>query len=134
MLKILGALNADSFLVTFFSKIVNIKTLTYQKVYFVSDASESISKLILNLFQSFIVFIKERPNIIISTGAGVTIPIMMIGKLFLRKIIFIELSCQINNPSKSGRIAYYFADKFYIQHRTLLKFYPNATLVERYPE
>jgi len=75
---------------------------------------------------------RERPSLVISTGAGVALPFMILSKIFLRKIIYIELSCQIAKPSKTGRVAYYLADRFYIQHEPLKLFYPNSILVKRF--
>ncbi|MDO8506976.1 MAG: PssD/Cps14F family polysaccharide biosynthesis glycosyltransferase [bacterium] len=68
--------------------------------------------------------IKERPKIIISTGAELGIVAIVFGKIFLRaKTIYIECSAQVKKPSYSGRIVYPFADIFFVQWEPLLKKY-----------
>ncbi|KEZ52196.1 polysaccharide biosynthesis protein [Metabacillus indicus] len=83
-------------------------------------------KLLLNILKSIYILFKEKPNVIISTGAGATLPLMILGKLFGAKIIFIESFAKINTPTITGKITYVFADQFYIQWPDLKKCYPNA--------
>jgi len=132
LLNIVGKSNFDTFLLTFKSKVIMSSTPSYRRVYFLADASVNFFSLIINFFQSFFIFMRERPSLVISTGAGVALPFMILSKIFLRKIIYIELSCQIAKPSKTGRVAYYLADRFYIQHEPLKLFYPNSILVKRF--
>ena len=83
-------------------------------------------KFIINIVNSFFIIIKNRPNYIISTGALAAVPLMIWTKLFGGKVIYIESFAKIDSPNISGKIAYKFADQFYIQWETLKKFYPNA--------
>lgn len=82
--------------------------------------------MIYNIWISLKIFIKERPNIVISTGALATIPICFIAKLFNKKIIFIESFAKINSPTLTGRLMYKIADQFYVQWESMLEHYPNA--------
>ena len=73
-------------------------------------------------------FVILRPKIIISTGAGIAIPFMMIGKFFGSKLIFIETGARVYTVSKTGNFMYKYADKFFVQYEVLLKKYPKAIL------
>lgn len=84
-------------------------------------------KLILNTFISLIIFLKYRPQYIISTGAHNTGPMCLIGKLFRSKIIFIETFANSNTKSLTGKIVYKFADLFIVQWESMLELYPKAT-------
>ncbi len=75
---------------------------------------------------SFRLFLKVRPEVIISTGAGCTLPMCLIGKLMGSKIIFIETFARINTKTATGKICYYFADVFIVQWEGLKKIYPKA--------
>ena len=75
---------------------------------------------------SFIVFLKEKPEYIISTGALCSLPMIFIGKLFGKKIIFIESFAKVSTPTKTGSLIYKKADLFFIQWEKLHKYYPNA--------
>jgi UDP-N-acetylglucosamine:LPS N-acetylglucosamine transferase len=71
---------------------------------------------------------KERPNVVITTGAGVAVPVCLIAKyLFGAKIIFIESFSRIFEPSQTGRLLYNFADLFIVQWDSLMEKYgPKA--------
>ena len=83
-------------------------------------------QIICNMFLSLKYLIKERPDVIISTGAGSTIFTCILGKMMRCKIIYIESFAKINSPTKSGRLVYKFADRFYVQWEEMLEIYPNA--------
>lgn len=82
--------------------------------------------LIMNILKALALIIKLKPNYIISTGAGVTVPYLIFGKIFGAKIIFIESYAKLSSPTVTGRIVYKFADKFYVQWPEMLKFYPKG--------
>ncbi|MGI4742046.1 MAG: PssD/Cps14F family polysaccharide biosynthesis glycosyltransferase [Janthinobacterium lividum] len=82
--------------------------------------------LLLNVVQSVGVYMKEKPDLIISTGADVTLPTMLVAKLFGKKLIFIESGANVTQPSLTGRLIYRFADLFLIQWEELKTHYPRA--------
>jgi UDP-N-acetylglucosamine:LPS N-acetylglucosamine transferase len=81
---------------------------------------------IMNLWEAYMIFRKERPNLVISTGAGPAVPFCIIGKVFRIRSIFIETSAQVMTPSLTGRILYYMADEFYYQWENLRNYYPKG--------
>ena len=85
-----------------------------------------IFKFTWNIIISFFIFLKEHPDIVISTGAGAEYPTCRIAKLFGKKIIYIESFAKINDKSKTGELVYKFADKFYVQWPEMLEIYPKA--------
>ena len=97
-----------------------------EKVYFVVCPRRNPVKLLANFFQSFYVFLKERPSVVISTGADTAIPFCLIAKFFRRKVVFIESFCRIKEPSLSARIMYRFADLFLVQWPENKQFFPKA--------
>ena len=54
-----------------------------------------------------------------------------IGKLFGKKIIYIESLAKIDSLSVTGRNVYKFADKFYVQWETLANKYEKAEYIGR---
>ena len=82
--------------------------------------------MFINLFKSVSIFINEKPDIVISTGALSTIPMCLISKLLGKKLIFIESFAKINSPTLTGKLMYKFADQFYVQWEEMKKIYPNA--------
>ena len=100
--------------------------------YFVNQVNRKeklfIFKMIGILFKSFYIFIKEKPDVVISTGVLSAIPMMFIGHLFKKKIIYIESFAKINSPTMTGNLIYkhHIADQFYVQWESMLEYYPNA--------
>ncbi len=68
----------------------------------------------------------EKPDVIITTGALLSYPFCLIGKLNKSKIIYIESFARVNKKSLTGRLVYPFADLFIVQWKSMLKYYPNA--------
>ncbi len=87
-----------------------------------------IPKLIFNFTYSVAILIKERPDIVISTGALNTVPFCILAKLSGKRLIFIESYAKVNTPTVTGRLMYKIADLFIVQWQQLLKFYPKAVV------
>ena len=68
--------------------------------------------MIYNILITMKIFLKEKPDIIISTGALATIPMCIVAKIFRKKIVFIESFAKVNSPTLTGKLLYKFADKF----------------------
>ena len=84
--------------------------------------------MILITMRSFLVFLKEKPDVIISTGVLAAIPMMFIGHVFKKKVIYIESFAKINSPTMTGKLIYKknIANQFYVQWESMKEFYPNA--------
>lgn len=85
-----------------------------------------IFKFIYNCFKSLVLFIKYRPKYIVTTGTHTAVPMCYIGKLFRSKIIFIETFANSETKTLAGKLIYPIADKFIVQWKSMLKFYPKA--------
>lgn len=99
------------------------------KVYFVANPGRNPFKFIIHSVISLIVLVKERPKVVITTGAGLVVPICYLSKLLFRsKIIFIESFSRIDSPSLTGRIVFSISDLFIVQWEQLLKIYGNKAV------
>lgn len=88
--------------------------------------NRNIPNLIKNTVLAIKILKKERPDVIISSGAAVAMPFFLLGHLFGAKLIYIEVFDRIDKPTISGKFCYKFADKFIVQWEEQLKVYPNA--------
>lgn len=77
-------------------------------------------------FYSLSVLRKEKPDILISTGSLVAVPILYLGKLMGKKIIFVETIARIEDLSLTGKLIYPIANYFIVQWESLRKKYPKA--------
>ena len=79
-----------------------------------------------NIIKSFNIFIKFKPDIIVTTGAHTAVAMCYIGKLFRKKVVYIESFANIETKTLAGRLVYPIADKFVVQWHSMLKLYPKA--------
>lgn len=82
--------------------------------------------LIRNTVVAWKVLRKEKPDLIISSGAAVAVPFFYLGKLFGAKLIYIEVFDRIDKPTMTGRLVYPIVDKFIVQWEEMRKVYPKA--------
>jgi UDP-N-acetylglucosamine:LPS N-acetylglucosamine transferase len=97
-----------------------------ERVYFIERPARNPLKTVWTFFQGLRILLKENPDVIVSTGADVAVPVCIAGKLLKKKIIFIESFCRPFVPGWSGRIVYNFADLFIYQWLDLKKYYPRG--------
>ena len=88
--------------------------------------NRNIKNLIKNTFLAIKIIRKEKPKLIISSGAGVAVPFFYIGKLFGAKTIFIEVFDRIDKPTITGKLVYPVTDIFIVQWEEMKKVYPKA--------
>lgn len=88
--------------------------------------NRNIKNLIRNTFVAWKVLLKEKPDLIVSSGAAVSVPFFYIGKLLGAKLIYIEVFDRIDKPTLSGKIVYPIVDKFIVQWEEQKRVYPKA--------
>lgn len=74
------------------------------------------------------ILLKEKPDAVLSTGAMVAFPALVLGKLLGKKVLFIECMFNVDEPTLTGKLTYRFADLFIVQWEEMLKVYPKAVL------
>lgn len=88
--------------------------------------NRNIKNLIKNTVVAWKVLKKEKPDLIISSGAAVAVPFFYLGKLFGAKLIYIEVFDRIDKPTMTGKLVYPITDKFIVQWEEMKKVYPKA--------
>lgn len=121
----------DSYLITEKTKsTVGLKNKYKHVNYLVYGTREHkltyLFKFAFNILKSFILYIKIRPKVIVTTGTHTAVPMCYIGKLFKSKIIFIETFANSKTKTDSGKLVYKIADTFIVQWESMLELYPNA--------
>ena len=79
-----------------------------------------------NTFLAYKILKKERPDVIISSGAAVAVPFFYLGKIFGGKTVYIEVFDRIDAPTVTGKLVYPVADRFIVQWEEMKKVYPKA--------
>jgi len=101
-----------------------------RKTYYIKNPKRNPLLFLLTFIQSLAIFLIERPQVVITTGAGVAVPVSLISKFFRKKLIFIESFSRVKNPSPTGKLLYFFADVFLVQWKSLLRKYGTKARYE----
>lgn len=101
--------------------------LNDEKKYFCYfPTNRNLKNLIKNTILAYQILKKERPELIISSGAAVAVPFFYLGKLFGAKTLYIEVFDRIDAPTLTGKLVYPVTDKFIVQWEEMKKVYPKA--------
>lgn len=116
----------DRFWVTFDKEDARslLKNEKMYKCYY--PTNRNVKNLIRNTLLAVRILLKEKPDLIISSGAAVAVPFFYLGKLFGAKTIYIEVFDRIDAPTLTGKLVYPVTDKFIVQWEEMKKVYPKA--------
>ena len=88
--------------------------------------NRSFKALIKNTFLAWKTLRKEKPDLIVSSGAGVALPFFGLGKLLGAKTVYIEVFDRIDKPTLTGKLVYPVADEIIVEWEEMVKVYPKA--------
>ena len=71
---------------------------------------------------------KEKPEVVITTGALIAYPFCLLQKMKHGKVIYIESFARVKEPSLSGKLIHKHADLFIVQWEDMLEYFPDAVL------
>ena len=88
--------------------------------------NRSLKALLINTRLAWKVLRKERPDVIVSSGAAVAVPFFYLGKLFGMKTIYIEVFDRIDKPTMTGKMVYPVTDRFIVPWEEMKQVYKKA--------
>lgn len=123
----------DSYLITEKTKSNLSLKDKFDKVYYLVYGTKKnlftyFFKFSFNILKSLFLFIKIKPDAIVTTGTHTAIPMCYIAKLFGCKVIYIETFANSRTKTVAGRLVYPIADTFIVQWESMLELYPKAIL------
>lgn len=83
-----------------------------------------------SFFKSLSIVAREKPDLIISTGAGAVIFPVLWGRLFGASVVIVESFARFEAPSLFGRLASPFATHMVVQSPKLAAHYPRARVFD----
>ena len=93
--------------------------------------TRNIPNLIRNFGLAWRVVRRERPDVLISTGAAVAFPFFLIGRIYGAETVFIEVYDRIDSASLTARLCAPLSKSFLVQWEDQLVFHPRAELIGR---
>jgi len=98
--------------------------------YAFANPSLNRANWLINGLQTIALLVKERPDAIISTGAGIAYLSMLLGKyLFGCKLIFICSAANVTRPSRMPYRVYKLCDRFFVQWPEMKEVFPKAEYI-----
>lgn len=94
-----------------------------------SPTNRNLPNLVRNLLLAAQVLVQERPSLVVSTGAGVAVPFLILARLLGRQVVFIESVTRIDTLSLSARLVRPFLTVLYVHWPQLQRRYPRAELI-----
>lgn len=94
-----------------------------------SPTNRNLPNLLRNLGLALGILRRTRPTLILSTGAGVAVPFLLLGRLFGSQVVFIESITRIHTLSLSARLVRPFLHVLYVHWPQLQSRYPRAELI-----
>ena len=94
-----------------------------------SPTTRNAFNLIRNLFLAIKVLRRERPDVIVSTGAGVAVPFFAVARLMGIPTVYIEVIDRVSTRTLTGRLVRPMASAFCVQWREQAELYPGSVVV-----
>ena len=112
------------------TEVVRSRLTKFGCVYVVGECNrEHPIRVFMVLMRCIGIVFKERPDVVISTGAAAGCLLCLLFKILGSKIIWIDSITNVNRISLSGKIVRFFADLFLVQWPELAVRYKNAEYV-----
>ena len=70
----------------------------------------------------------ERPDLIVSDGAGLAVPFFWLSRFHGARTVFLEVYDRIDSPTLTGLLVGPVTDLFLVQWQEQLAIYPGAVL------
>jgi UDP-N-acetylglucosamine:LPS N-acetylglucosamine transferase len=80
-----------------------------------SPTNRSLKNLVRNTALAWRLLRRQRPDAILSTGAGLAVPFFAIGWLLRIRRVYVESVTRTESLSLSGRLVYPLASRFFVQ-------------------
>jgi hypothetical protein len=91
--------------------------------------TRNIPNMLRNLRLSIRLLRSERPDLVVSTGAGVAFPFFVMAKLLRIKTTYIEVYDRIESATLTGRLCYALSDLFVLQWEEQKRNYPKGVVI-----
>ena len=83
-------------------------------------------KMLINGLKALKIWIKEKPDFVVTTGTMVAYPFYLLAIITRKKFIFIETFGRADMPTVAGKMMEKYSDLFIVQWESQVKHYKKA--------
>jgi UDP-N-acetylglucosamine:LPS N-acetylglucosamine transferase len=94
-----------------------------------APTTRNIPNAIRNLWLAIKVIRAERPDVLVSNGAGVAFPFFIVARLLGVCTVYLEVYDRISRPTLTGRLCYPLAGLFLLQWPEQAGNYPRGKVI-----
>lgn len=117
MLKLMDAFeNNDTFFITY----EGMRAAELDRKYTMKNLGKNPLRFMISVPKVLWILLREKPDMVISTGSEIAIPVFYIARILGIKTMFIESVCRVKEPSLTGKIVYPVSSVFLVQWKQLL--------------
>jgi UDP-N-acetylglucosamine:LPS N-acetylglucosamine transferase len=91
--------------------------------------TRNIPNAIRNLGLAITTLRRLRPDVVVSTGAGVSLPFFVVARLLRIHTVYLEVFDRIDSPTLTGRLSYPISDAMCGQWPQQRAIYPEALVI-----
>ena len=91
--------------------------------------TRNVPNTLRNLRLALTLLRRDRPDVVISDGAGVALPFFVIAKALRIATVYVEVYDRIDSRTLTGRLCMPFSDLFCVQWEEQRALYPQATVI-----
>ena len=90
--------------------------------------TRNVRNLVRNLGLALRVIWRDRPDVIVSTGAGAAVPFFWIGRMFGCRTVYLEVYDRVDSATMTGRLCRPVTDLFLVQWPEQQHLYRDAVV------
>lgn len=91
--------------------------------------TRNLPNLLRNTVQAVRVMRHQRPDVVVSTGAGVALPYFLLGRLTGRTTVYVEVYDRVETPTLTARLCRPFTSLMLVQWPEQLGLYRDSHVV-----
>jgi UDP-N-acetylglucosamine:LPS N-acetylglucosamine transferase len=94
-----------------------------------SPTTRNVVNLVRNFFLAIRVLRRERPDVVVSTGAGVAVPFFFLARTMGIPTIYVEVIDRVSSRTLTGRLCRPISSAFCVQWPEQAELYPGSVVV-----
>ena len=91
--------------------------------------TRNLPNMLRNLRLGWRVLRRYRPELVVSTGAGVAFPFFLAARLLGARTVYLEVYDRIDLPTMTGKLCHPLSDLFLLQWEEQRRIYPRGQVV-----
>jgi beta-1,4-N-acetylglucosaminyltransferase len=94
-----------------------------------NPTTRDLGNLVRNLRLAWQLLRSFRPDVVVSSGAGVAFPFFLLARLLGYRTVYVEVYDRIDTATMTGRLCYPLSDLFLLQWEEQRRNYPKGIVI-----